>query len=388
MQLTQDIQAISRQEELIAELAEFKSNLLQRTKFHAGYPYNLDYNYELLKDFLNFSINNLGDPFVDSNYGIDSRKFEQKVLSFFAKLYDIEEPDYWGYVTTCGTEGNLYGILVGREVYPTGTLYASAESHYSVFKAAKLYRMKSVVLPALVNGELDYDAFEAALEHETQPVILNLNIGTTMKGAIDQLDTVLDILKRKNVSEYYIHCDGALSGMMLPFMENNPISFRKPIDSISVSGHKFIGCPMPSGIVMTRQQHVKKIESNIEYIGSKDTTIMGSRNGHAPLFLWYAIAMKGYTGFRADVQQCLENAQYLLLQLQKINCACMLNNDSNTVVFQKPSDKLIKKWQLAAQGDLAHIVVMPNISKAKIDQFIDDLLHESLLACKELVRVA
>ncbi|CAA9588043.1 Histidine decarboxylase [uncultured Synechococcales cyanobacterium] len=66
----------------------------------------------------------------------------------------------------------------------------------------------------------------------------------------------------------------------------------------------------------------------------------------------------------------------------------MLNKNSNTVVFQKPSDKLIKKWQLAAQGDLAHIVVMPNISQVKIDQFIDDLLHESLLACKDLVQAA
>jgi len=31
---------------------------------------------------------------------------------------------------------------------------------------------------------------------------------------------------------------------------------------------------------------------------------------------------------------------------------------------------------------------MPNISQAKIDQFIDDLLYESLLACKDLVQAA
>ncbi|HEY9845582.1 MAG TPA: histidine decarboxylase, partial [Candidatus Caenarcaniphilales bacterium] len=373
-----------RQEELIKELAEFKGILLKRTQFHAGYPYNLDYNYELLQEFFNFSINNLGDPFVDSNYGIDSKYFEKKVLSFFAKLYEIEESNYWGYVTTCGTEGNLYGLLVGREVYPDGTLYASQESHYSVFKAAKLYRMKSVMLPSLENGELNYDYFEAALEHESQPVILNLNVGTTMKGAIDNLDKVLDIFQRKGISQYYIHCDGALSGMMLPFMKTSSrISFQKPIDSISISGHKFIGCPMPSGIVMTRKEHVKKIESEIEYIGSKDTTIMGSRNGHAPLFLWHAIQMKGYEGFQADVEQCLENAQYLFSQLQKLNYSCMLNELSNTVVFKRPSEKIIKKWQLAAQGDLAHIVVMPNIDKAKIDRFITELVSPLTLLPKD-----
>lgn len=52
--------------------------------------------------------------------------------------------EYWGYITTCGTEGNLHGILVGRENLPDGILYASSESHYSVFKAARMYRMDAI----------------------------------------------------------------------------------------------------------------------------------------------------------------------------------------------------------------------------------------------------
>ena len=49
----------------------------------------------------------------------------------FAKLWEIDEEEYWGYITTCGTEGNLHGILTGRENLPDGILYASQESHYS-----------------------------------------------------------------------------------------------------------------------------------------------------------------------------------------------------------------------------------------------------------------
>ena len=44
-------------------------------------------------------------------------------------------------MTSCGTEGNLHGILVGRENLPDGVLLASRESHYSIWKAAKMYRM-------------------------------------------------------------------------------------------------------------------------------------------------------------------------------------------------------------------------------------------------------
>lgn len=42
------------------------------------------------------------------------------VLNWFAKLWEIDEDEYWGYITNCGTEGNLHGILVGRENLPDG----------------------------------------------------------------------------------------------------------------------------------------------------------------------------------------------------------------------------------------------------------------------------
>ena len=61
------------------------------------------------------------------------------VLQWFARLWDIDQDEYWGYITNCGTEGNLHGILVGRENLPDGVLYASRESHYSVFKCVPNY---------------------------------------------------------------------------------------------------------------------------------------------------------------------------------------------------------------------------------------------------------
>jgi hypothetical protein len=48
------------------------------------------------------------------------------VLNWFAKLWEIDTEEYWGYVTNCGTEGNLHGILVGRENLPDGGLQAFA----------------------------------------------------------------------------------------------------------------------------------------------------------------------------------------------------------------------------------------------------------------------
>ena len=65
-----------------------------------------------------------------------------------------------------------------REVFPNGILYASQESHYSVFKAARMYRMECVKINTLWSGEIDCDDFKAKLLcHKDKPAIVNVNIG-------------------------------------------------------------------------------------------------------------------------------------------------------------------------------------------------------------------
>lgn len=52
-----------------------------------------------------------------------------------------------------------------------------------------------------------------------------------------------------------------------------------------------------------------------------------------------------------------------------------LNELSNTVVFERPPDpEFIKKWQLACEGDIAHVVVMPNIDVDKLETFVRELM--------------
>ncbi|MBD2493394.1 histidine decarboxylase [Nostoc sp. FACHB-280] len=371
------------------ELTLFWQQIEQRTQFHAGYPYNLSCDFTYLTKFFNFLLNNAGDPYVEPDFGLHSRKFEQEVLSFFSQLYKIPENESWGYVTAGGTEGNLYGMLLAREIYPDGILYSSQDSHYSIAKAARLFGIKHQVINSQTNGEMNYQHLSQAIQQNSQrPVILNLNIGTTVKGAIDDLDKVLEILKRHQIKDYYIHCDAALSGMILPFLENAPqINFQRPIDSIAISG-KFIGSPLPCGVVLTKKKWVEKVETMIEYIGSKDTTILGSRNGHTPLIIWYALKTRGYEGFAKEAKTCIQNAQYLFQQLQLREYPCMLNKFSNTVVFQKPSQPLIKKWQLATMDNVAHLIVMQNIDRHKIDTFVNELVfQEGLLPEPEYLQL-
>ncbi|MEH2249064.1 hypothetical protein [Nostoc sp.] len=100
----------------VAKQLAFLLQIERRSQFHAGNPYNLSCDYSWLAKLFNFILNNAGDPYVEPDFGLHSRKFEQEVLSFFAHLYKIPENQFWGYVTAGETEGNLYGMFLAREI--------------------------------------------------------------------------------------------------------------------------------------------------------------------------------------------------------------------------------------------------------------------------------
>lgn len=116
---------------------------------------------------------------------------------------------------------------------------------------------------------------------------------------------------------------------------------------------------MPCGVQFTRMKHINSLSRNVEYLASRDATIMGSRNGHAPIFLWYTLNRKGFRGFQKDVQRCLRNAHYLKERLREAKIGVMLNELSSTVVFERPLDEaFILKWQLACQVSVSKFLIL------------------------------
>ncbi|MCK4892212.1 MAG: histidine decarboxylase [Candidatus Pacebacteria bacterium] len=356
------------------ELGKLYKILGEKTDTFFGYPCNADFDYSELTKFLDFSINNVGDPFSGSNYQVNTRKFEKEVLRFFAELMHIKKEDFWGYMTNGGSEGNFYGLYLGRELFPTGIFYFSEDSHYSIPKATRILNVKNITVPSQKNGEIDYGCLEKALKkNRKMPAIISANIGTTVKGAVDNIENIIKIIKKNKIKDYYIHADAAFFGMILPFIKNSSIfDFRMPISSISISGHKMIGSPIPCGVVLVKKKLVKKIEKPVEYVGILDNTLSGSRNGFTPLILWYAIKKYGKKGFGEIIKTCLVNSDYALERFKKIGWPAWKNKNSIIIIIKKPSNRIVKKLQLAIQGEIAHLIIMPHITKKKIDKIIKD----------------
>ncbi len=357
-------------------LKDLLAFIKQEAGHFLGYPCNRAFDYTSLYPFLSFPMNNVGDPFMPSRYHLNSHEYEREVIGFFAGLTHAKPEEIWGYVTNGGTEGNMYGIYLAREIYPEGLVYYSEATHYSVPKILRMVHARNIMIKSTANGEMDYqDLAETVRIHRDLPVIIFANIGTTMTGAVDDIGRIKQILKDKAITHSYIHCDAALSGMILPFVERPPLyDFTANIDSMAISGHKMIGSPIPCGIALAKKSHVERIARAVEYISTYDTTISGSRNAITPLILWYAIQMQGINGFRQIIQECLKMADYAIRRFNENGIAAWRNENSITVVFPRGHETVMSKWQIALQGDMGHILVMPHVTKRQIDNLLNDIV--------------
>lgn len=359
------------------QIDELLTTIIQEKDRVIGYPVAKDFDYSRLYEFLKHPLNNVGDPYEDSTYKVQTHEMEREVVDFFAKLYRADPTDYWGYVTNGGSESNLYGLYLARESFSNAMVYFSESTHYSVRKNIHLLNLPSITIRAQENGELDYEDLEnTLLLNRDKPAIVLTTFGTTMTEAKDDVSKVKRILKKLAIQNHYIHCDAALAGSYGAFIEPRiPFDFADGADSISISGHKFIGSPFPSGVIIAKRSLRDRIARGISYIGSLDTTITGSRNGHSPLFLWYAIKKMGIKGLEERYRYSLEIAEYCKNELIKIGINAWTNPGAITVVLPKVSDSIKKKWQLATE-DITHVICMPNVSKQQIDEFIKDITTE------------
>ncbi len=356
-------------------LQTYMQKAKERSKHFIGYPIAQDFDYSELFPLFNLPLNNVGDPVVESTYDLNSRSLEQEVVEYFSALFKAPVGNSWGYVTNGGSEGNLYGLYVARELYSNGIVYYSEATHYSVQKNIQLLNLKSIVIRTKSNGEMDYDDLRDMIRmHRDQPVIVLANIGTTMTEAKDDLGIIQDIFRKLAIKDHYIHCDAALAGVYSALLNLKPgFDFAHGCDSLAISGHKFIGSPIPCGLVLVKKNYKERIGKVIPYIGTIDTTISGSRNGHSPVFLWYAIKKLGSEGLKQRAIEALEVAEYTVNRFKQLGIEAWRNENALTVVFPEPPLLLRIKWQLASENGRSHIICMPGVGKEKINEFMDEL---------------
>ena len=337
----------------------------------AGYPVAIGRNYSKVIPTLRETYNNVGDAFYPKKgtYELERHEDERILIERVAKIWDVDIENCWGYTTSGGSEGNMQGLYMAREMFPDGVLYHSDQAHYSIKKIAKILRMKSVVIPSDTTGAIDCIQLERLIDIN-KPVIVLANIGSTFLGAVDDVKKIHHILQN-TTNRMYIHADAAFYGFVMQQLFPGYDGY-KYMDSISVSSHKWAGTPVPGGVFMSVKDRLKYIENFEDVIEQRDVTISGSRSGHISMFLNHFFDT---VDLEKDVEGCLKVSEYIVRRLSETvpECEPWVNHRSPIIVFNKPSCDIIHKWALATVGGKSHIVALPHVTKEVADAIIHDI---------------
>lgn len=378
-----------RQDKMIElQAKEYLKNQIENEKnYMFGYPANMTAESSLISylrwiESQLFYINSCGTPYSIGNYKMVQRNTELEIIQQIKRNLNLKSDEYWGYITTGGTEGNLWGIREGFSKYPKGKLYFSQDTHYSALKGATILPNNNFQIISTLKGAINKDELLEKIlldkNSKTNGVILLLNYGTTTFGSVDAITWIVTKMK-ENTIPYYVHIDAALYGGIPNNQINSPASNIKDItdlniDSISVSLHKYLGIPKTNGVLLSRSQ----INNNfIEYIGQTDVTLCGSRD-----FLPFTTLQKIREQYeRSNPDAYNKNITLFenLLRENNINYEKGLEN-GNIFVLDKPSDYICKKYQLATfhfnGNEKVHVIIFPFHDSKIMEELVADFKSE------------
>ncbi|MEU4804940.1 histidine decarboxylase [Actinosynnema sp. NPDC023587] len=359
----------------LAPLRELARRMREERDRMLGFPFNLDFDYRPLAEFLAVHGNNVGSPRTDSHYRIDTRPFEVAVLDFFTGVAGGDPAHVSGYVTTGGTESNLFAVWVARERHPDAVLYASAEAHYSLPKIGGLLRMPYVEVATADDGTMDTTALLRELvRHPGRAAVVTATIGTTGRGAVDDLPGIRRALAAAGVERSRVHCDAAFGGLLAEFGDEAiPWNLASGADSVALSGHKVIGAPMPCGVVLAPEADVAGIRSAGVAVGADDDTVTGSRDAVSPLLLWHRLHGLGREGVAELVRRCHRTAAHAQRELASIGRNPSRARGGTIVLFDAPAEEVCRRWHLACNERHAALVVMPHVTEQHVDRLCDEL---------------
>ncbi len=345
--------------------------------------------------FLQHTLNNLGDPFCGEGGHLETFKYERELVRTVAEILQLPSEDVWGYYTSGSSISNLQAIHLGaKKMGENIVLVTSEDAHNSITKAADITRVKKTVqLKTNRNGQIDPEEFSEFLMNTdtSQNFIFCFCSGTVSKGAYDDVELLLSIIKKHIAKEqYFIHLDAALGGMITPFLEGRPLKldFGIPeIDSLSVSFHKRVGIPVPGSLFLMRRSSLYACHANsyIEDYASYDTTIPGSRDGLTPFITLMKLKKFGIQGMVERTKEVLQKAKWFHEQLMKHNIDAIRNDFSPCVYFEVSSPKILKEYHMPVyrkkNGKIyTHIFTMEHVCKKELTKLIDKVVqHHTVL---------
>lgn len=234
-------------------------------------------------------------------------------------------PDtFEGMITSGGSMANLCGLgaAIHGHCRARATVYASAEGHHSLTKAAAILGITPGhvrLIPSDDQLRMDVHALRAAVAADRaaglEAVAVLATGGTTSSGSVDPLSEIADFCEAEGL---WLHVDCAYGAAMALLPEGRDLlQGWERADSITMDPHKWFYAPFECGCVLTR--HVKRLEAAFDADGAYMQDVPPdavnfyrrgpelTRGGRA-MKLWMLLRSAGTDAIaravRADVENC------------------------------------------------------------------------------------
>jgi len=319
--------------------------------------------------------------------------FEQEMAIIEARkrgfgLNRSESKSFSGFFTTGSTMGNRVGILAALAHCPSGFVYFSSASHYSIKKCVydndELTGRRDPdgrprfgeiptddyghMLPQELVRQVEKDMAFCQAQGRPYQIILLANIGTTFTGAVDNLTELRQALRRINMNPDYIHVDGALDlGFSSDSVTLGPSGSltkedRPVVQGITVSHHKVYGIMVSGEVIFLQPRR------------STPGTTRSDVDRRAVLETW--LFQKFYTpqNLLQTRDYCQKNTDQLRRLLRGIDVVTRFNTGSIITLLERLPAWLIHQFHLAPEGDWVHYITMPHISSEAVYNFVQAIV--------------
>uniref|UniRef100_A0A8C9F716 Glutamate decarboxylase 2 n=1 Tax=Pavo cristatus TaxID=9049 RepID=A0A8C9F716_PAVCR len=261
------------------------------------------------------------------------------VLLEYVTLRKMREMVGWpggcgdGIFSPGGAISNMYAMLIARfkmfpEVKEKGmaaiprlVAFTSEHSHFSVKKgAAALGIGTDIKMP---NGFV--------------PFLVSATAGTTVYGAFDPLIAIADICKKYKI---WMHVDGAWGGGLLMSRKHKwKLNGVERANSVTWNPHKMMGVPLQCSALLVREEVSPKILAALVLSDILLLTVLDVFFICVTVTLFFLFSLKGTTGFEAQIDKCLELAEYLYNKIK--------NREGYEMVFDgKPQHTNVCFWYI------------------------------------------
>lgn len=300
-----------------------------------------------------------------------------------------------GYVASGGTEANIQAAWIYRNYfareynarYDEIALLGSADTHYSIAKAANLLHLTWYSVPVyddtrmIVQEALDATLARAKADGVKYFIVI-ANMATTMFGSVDDPSVYVHALKQHGL-HYKLHLDGAFGGFIFPISHpDSHINFAdEHVSSITLDAHKMLQAPYGTGIFIARKGLMEyAYTKEAQYVHGMDITLSGSRSGTNAVAIWMILMTYGPHGWFEKINKLLYRTDWLCNQLDKMQIAYYRYPKMNIVTIRAkhvPAD-IAERYGLVPDTHDGKtlwykIVIMDHVEVEHLEEFLENL---------------